>query len=435
MKRLTTLKINIITLGCSKNLVDSEHLAGILKTNGHEVLFDSTKKRFDVAIINTCGFIGDAKEESIDVILEYIEEKKKGNIGTIIVFGCLVERYKQTLEEEFVEIDAFFGVNNYLEIATYLNAEIEKDFFLQRQPSTPKHFAYLKISEGCDRFCSFCAIPYIRGRHISIPIEELVAEAQCLAKRGVKEIIIIAQDTCNYGKDLYGKVRLVDLLREIAKIEQIEWIRLQYSYPNDFNDELINFMANEPKMCKYIDMPLQHINNRLLNSMNRRITGEEIKTLINKIREKIPQVCLRTTLIVGYPSESEEEFEELKTFIEQTKFDRMGAFTYSAEENTAAFKLEDNISEEEKQGRLDALTFSQESISLNLNQKKIGKTFKVLIDRKEGEFWIGRTEFDSPEVDNEVLISIEEKVKIGNFYQVKITDAAEFDLYGEITSK
>lgn len=429
------MKINIITLGCSKNLVDSEHLAGVLKTNGHEVLFDSTKKKFEVAIINTCGFIGDAKEESIDVILEYIEEKKKGNIGKIIVFGCLVERYKETLEEEFKEVDAFFGVNNYLEIATYLNAEIEKDFFLQRQPSTPKHYAYLKISEGCDRFCSFCAIPYIRGRHISIPIEELVAEAQCLAKRGVKEIIIIAQDTCNYGKDLYGKVRLVDLLREIAKIEQIEWIRLQYSYPNDFNDELINFMANEPKMCKYIDMPLQHINNRLLNSMNRRITGEEIKTLINKIREKIPQVCLRTTLIVGYPSESEEEFEELKKFVEQTKFDRMGAFTYSAEENTAAFKLEDNISQEEKDERLDALTFSQESISLNLNQKKIGKTFKVLIDRKEGEFWIGRTEFDSPEVDNEILISIEEKAKIGNFYQVKITDAAEFDLYGEIASK
>ncbi len=429
------MKINIITLGCSKNLVDSEHLAGVLKTNGHEVLFDSTKKKFDVAIINTCGFIGDAKEESIDVILEYIEQKEKGNIGKIIVFGCLVERYKETLEEEFVEIDAFFGVNNYLEIATYLNAEIEKDFFLQRQPSTPKHYAYLKISEGCDRFCSFCAIPYIRGRHISIPIEELVAEAQCLAKRGVKEIIIIAQDTCNYGKDLYGKVRLVDLLREIAKIEQIEWIRLQYSYPNDFNDELINFMANEPKMCKYIDMPLQHINNRLLNSMNRRITGEEIKTLINKIREKIPQVCLRTTLIVGYPSESEEEFEELKTFVEQTKFDRMGAFTYSAEENTAAFKLEDNISQEEKDERLNALTFLQEGISLKLNQKKIGKTFKVLIDRKEGEFWIGRTEFDSPEVDNEVLISIEEKVKIGNFYQVKITDAAEFDLYGEIASK
>ena len=429
------MKINIITLGCSKNLVDSEHLAGILKTNGHEVLFDSTKKKFEVAIINTCGFIGDAKEESIDVILEYIEEKKKGNIGKIIVFGCLVERYKETLEEEFKEVDAFFGVNNYLDIATYLNAEIEKDFFLQRQPSTPKHFAYLKISEGCDRFCSFCAIPYIRGRHISIPIEELVAEAQCLAKRGVKEIIIIAQDTCNYGKDLYGKVRLVDLLREIAKIEQIEWIRLQYSYPNDFNDELINFMANEPKMCKYIDMPLQHINNRLLNSMNRRITGEEIKTLINKIREKIPQVCLRTTLIVGYPSESEKEFEELKTFVEQTKFDRMGAFTYSAEENTAAFKLEDNISQEEKDERLDALTFLQESISLNLNQKKIGKTFKVLIDRKEGEYYVGRTEFDSPEVDNEVLISIEEKVKIGNFYQVKITDAAEFDLYGEIASK
>ena len=429
------MKINIITLGCSKNLVDSEHLAGVLKANGHEVLFDSTKKKFDVAIINTCGFIGDAKEESIDVILEYIEEKKKGNIKNIIVFGCLVERYKETLEEEFIEIDAFFGVNNYLDIATYLNAQIEKDFFLQRQPSTPKHFAYLKISEGCDRFCSFCAIPYIRGRHISIPIEELVEEAQCLAKRGVKEIIIIAQDTCNYGKDLYGKVRLVDLLKEIAKIEQIEWIRLQYSYPNDFNDELIEFLANEPKMCKYIDMPLQHINNRLLSSMNRKITGEEIRTLINKIRKKIPQVCLRTTLIVGYPSESKEEFEELKEFVEQTKFDRMGAFTYSAEENTAAFKLEDNISQEEKQDRLDALTFSQESISLNLNQKKIGKTFKVLIDRKEGEYYVGRTEFDSPEVDNEVLISIEEKIKIGNFYQVKITDAVEFDLYGEIVEK
>lgn len=429
------MKINIITLGCSKNLVDSEHLAGILKANGHEVLFDSTKKKFDVAIINTCGFIGDAKEESIDVILEYIEEKKKRNIKNIIVFGCLVERYKETLEEEFIEIDAFFGVNNYLDIATYLNAQIEKDFFLQRQPSTPKHFAYLKISEGCDRFCSFCAIPYIRGRHISIPIEELVEEAKCLAKRGVKEIIIIAQDTCNYGKDLYGKVRLVDLLKEIAKIEQIEWIRLQYSYPNDFNDELIEFLANEPKMCKYIDMPLQHINNRLLSSMNRKITGEEIRTLIDKIRKKIPQVCLRTTLIVGYPSESKEEFEELKEFVEQTKFDRMGAFTYSAEENTAAFKLEDNISQEEKDKRLDALTFLQEGISLKLNQKKIGKIFKVLIDRKEGEYYVGRTEFDSPEVDNEVLISIEEKIKIGNFYQVKITDAVEFDLYGEIVEK
>ena len=429
------MKINIITLGCSKNLVDSEHLAGVLKANGHEVLFDSTKKKFDVAIINTCGFIGDAKEESIDVILEYIEEKKKRNIKNIIVFGCLVERYKETLEEEFIEIDAFFGVNNYLDIATYLNAQLEKDFFLQRQPSTPKHFAYLKISEGCDRFCSFCAIPYIRGRHISIPIEELVEEAKCLAKRGVKEIIIIAQDTCNYGKDLYGKVRLVDLLKEIAKIEQIEWIRLQYSYPNDFNDELIEFLANEPKMCKYIDMPLQHINNRLLSSMNRKITGEEIRTLIDKIRKKIPQVCLRTTLIVGYPSESKEEFEELKEFVEQTKFDRMGAFTYSAEENTAAFKLEDNISQEEKDKRLDALTFLQEGISLKLNQKKIGKIFKVLIDRKEGEYYVGRTEFDSPEVDNEVLISIEEKIKIGNFYQVKITDAVEFDLYGEIVEK
>ncbi len=429
------MKINIITLGCSKNLVDSEHLAGVLKTNGHEVLFDSTKKKFEVAIINTCGFIGDAKEESIDVILEYIEQKEKGNIGKIIVFGCLVERYKETLEEEFEEVDAFFGVNNYLEIATYLNAEIEKDFFLQRQPSTPKHFAYLKISEGCDRFCSFCAIPYIRGRHISIPIEELVEEALCLAKRGVKEIIIIAQDTCNYGKDLYGKVRLVDLLKEIAKIEQIEWIRLQYSYPNDFNDELIDFIANEPKMCKYIDMPLQHINNRLLQSMNRKITGEEIRTLINKIREKIPQVCLRTTLIVGYPSESEEEFEELREFVEQTKFDRMGAFTYSAEENTAAFKLEDNISQEEKDERLDSLTFMQEGISLELNQKKIGKVFTVLIDRKEGEYWIGRTQHDSPEVDNEVLIPIEEKAKIGEFFQVKITDAIEFDLYGEIVEK
>lgn len=429
------MKINIITLGCSKNLVDSEHLAGVLKTNGHEVLFDSTKKKFDVAIINTCGFIGDAKEESIDVILEYIEQKEKGNIGKIIVFGCLVERYKETLEEEFVEIDAFFGVNNYLEIATYLNAEIEKDFFLQRQPSTPKHYAYLKISEGCDRFCSFCAIPHIRGRHISIPIEELVAEAQCLAKRGVKEIIIIAQDTCNYGKDLYGKVRLVDLLQEIAKIEQIKWIRLQYSYPNDFNDELIDFIANEPKMCKYIDMPLQHINNRLLQSMNRKITKEEIHPLINKIKTKIPDVCLRTTLIVGYPSETKEEFEELKDFVEQTKFDRMGAFTYSAEENTAAFKLEDNISQEEKDERLDSLTFMQEGISLELNQKKIGKVFTVLIDRKEGEYWIGRTQHDSPEVDNEVLIPIEEKAKIGEFFQVKITDAIEFDLYGEIVEK
>ena len=429
------MKINIITLGCSKNLVDSEHLAGILRGEGHEIAFDSSKTKFDAVIINTCGFIGDAKEESIDTILEYAELKNKKKINTLIVFGCLVERYKETLEEEIAEVDAFFGVKDYTEIATYLNAKIEEKHYLQRLASTPKHYAYLKISEGCDRRCSFCAIPDIRGHHTSIPIEELVEEAKQLAEQGVKELIIIAQDTCNYGKDLYGKVRLVDLLQEIAKIEQIKWLRLQYSYPNDFNDELIDFIAKEPKMCKYIDMPLQHINNRLLKSMNRKITGEEINTLLNKIKTKIPNICLRTTFIVGYPSETREEFEELKTFVEQTKFDRMGAFTYSPEENTPSFKLNDDVTQEEKDERLDELTQVQEGISLQLNRNKIGKNFTVLIDRKEGEYWIGRTQHDSPEVDNEVLIPKEQKAKIGEFFQVNITDAVEFDLYGEIINK
>lgn len=426
-------KVNLITLGCSKNLVDSEHLAGLLGED-FKIYFDSDKRRFDIVIINTCGFIGDAKEESIDMILQYAEAKKQGKIKTLIVFGCLIQRYAEELSKEIPEVDAFFGANDYKEIAEYLmNKTLERNEAL-RLLSTPKHYAYLKISEGCDKFCSFCAIPYIRGRHTSLPIEDLVEQAKSLANQGVKELIVVAQDTTNYGVDLYGKCRLTDLLKEFAKIDAIEWIRLQYSYPNNFPMDLLDLMQGEPKICKYIDMPLQHIDNSILDSMNRHITKEQITSLIEHLRTKVPQLCLRTTLIVGYPNETEEQFAALKDFVAQTKFDRMGAFAYSPEEGTAAFKLEDNVPEEVKSERLNELIEIQQSVSLSLNNKKIGKVFKVLIDRLEGDFWVGRTEFDSPEVDNEVLIPANQKAKIGTFVNALITSAEEFDLYADIVS-
>ncbi len=427
------IKVNLITLGCSKNLVDSEHLAGLLGED-FKIYFDSDKRRFDIVIINTCGFIGDAKEESIDMILQYAEAKKQGKIKTLIVFGCLIQRYAEELSKEIPEVDAFFGANDYKEIAEYLrNETLERNETL-RLLSTPKHYAYLKISEGCDKFCSFCAIPYIRGRHTSLPIEDLVEQAKSLAKQGVKELIVVAQDTTNYGVDLYGKCRLTDLLKEFAKIEEIEWIRLQYSYPNDFPEDLPDLMAQEPKICKYIDMPLQHIDDTILSSMNRHINGKEIIELISRLRERIPQLCLRTTLIVGYPNETQEQFDKLKDFVSSIQFDRMGAFTYSPEEGTAAFKLEDNVPEEVKSERLNELIEIQQGVSLSLNNKKVGKIFKVLIDRLEGDFWVGRTEFDSPEVDNEVLIPANQKAKIGTFVNALITSAEEFDLYADIVS-
>lgn len=422
----------MVTLGCSKNIVDSEHLAGLLGKSSFKVSFDSSDTDFDVVIVNTCGFIGDAKEESVDTVLQFVCLRKSNRIKKLIVFGCLVQRYADELAKELPEVDKFFGANDYEKIAEYLSEELPPQNKTLRQLSTPSHYAYLKISEGCDRFCSFCAIPYIRGRHVSEPIESLVEQAKALASQGVKELIVVAQDTTNYGKDIYGECRLVELLKALAKVEGIEWIRLQYSYPNDFPFELIDLMKNEPKICRYIDMPLQHINDRLLHSMNRHITGKEIRTLINRLREAMPDICLRTTLIVGYPGETQEEFDELKKFVKETKFDRLGAFAYSAEEGTTAYNLPDDVPEEEKQSRLDALIDIQQQISYDLNQKKIGKTYKVLIDRSEGEYWIGRTEYDSPEVDNEVLIPIEQKAEAGSFVMAKINAAEEFDLYADI---
>lgn len=426
-------KVNLITLGCSKNLVDSEQLAGLLG-NDYTISFDAEKGRFDIVIINTCGFIGDAKEESIDMILQYAALRKQKKIKLLLVFGCLVQRYADDLSREIPEVDRFFGVNDYKEIAEYiLQKNIAKNDCL-RLLSTPSHYAYLKISEGCDKFCSFCAIPYIRGRHVSEPMESIIAQAKELARKGVKELIVVAQDTTNYGVDLYGECRLTSLLEQLAKIEGIEWIRLQYSYPNNFPMDLLDLMQREPKICKYIDMPLQHIDNSILDSMNRRITKEEIMDLIGRLRQKVPQLCLRTTLIVGYPNETEEQFVALEDFVAQTKFDRMGAFTYSPEEGTAAFKLEDNVSEEEKNERLNRLVDIQQAISLSLNQAKVGKVFKVLIDRLEGDFWVGRTEFDSPEVDNEVLIPANQEAQVGCFVNAKITAAEEFDLYADIVN-
>lgn len=427
------LRVNIVSLGCSKNLVDSERLAAMLSENGYKVMFDSDGMTFDVVIINTCGFIGDAKQESIDSVLQYADLRSKNRIKLLVVFGCLVQRYKEELEKEIKEVDAFFGVDSLEQIASYLRLSLEGDDCTKRLLSTPEHYAYLKISEGCDRHCSFCAIPNIRGRHRSVPLEELVRQAEALAAMGVKELMVIAQDTSVYGIDLYGRNRLGDLLSLLAEIDGIQWIRLHYSYPNEFPRDVIELMKTREKICSYIDMPLQHINNRLLKSMNRRITSEQIESLIDDIRTQLPGVCLRTTLIVGYPSETEEEFEQLKSFVEKTRFDRLGVFAYSPEEGTPAYRLKDDVPQKEKQRRLDELVSLQESISYELNRDKIGKTYKVIIDRREGDYWIGRTEYDSPEVDNEVLVPFTRKVRAGDFVNVEIMDAVEFDLYAKIT--
>ncbi len=430
-------KVNIISLGCSKNTVDSETLAGELVNNGCEVEFDSEKMDFDYVLINTCGFINAAKQESINTILSYIEyrktSKKKFNI---IVFGCLAQRYRMDLEEAIPEVDKLFGIMNKREIVSYIKQQAIISQNNTRELSTPKHYAYLKISEGCDRNCSFCAIPLIKGKHISRPIEDIVQEAKSLIQRGVKELILIAQDTSYYGLDLYKERKLLTLLEELCKTD-VHWIRLQYSYPNQFPVEVLDLMNREKKICKYLDMPLQHINNRILESMNRNISSEEVTSLIEKIRNTVKDVALRTTLIVGYPSEKKSEFLELKDFVSKVKFDRMGAFTYSKEEGTKAGKMRDSIPQTEKQNRLDLLTEVQQEISFNLNQQKVGKVFEALIDRKEDGYFIGRTQYDSPEVDNEVLIEARSNpyIETGEFYNVRIYKAMEFDLYGDIVKK
>ncbi|MBP1629660.1 MAG: rimO [Bacteroidetes bacterium] len=425
-------RINVITLGCSKNTVDSEFLVGHLRNRGYEVDFDAQKTKYDVAIINTCGFIHDAKEESIDTILLYCAYKKANKIDKVIVCGCLSERYKDELMEEIPDVDEFFGVFEWEKILEYLDTQIETKYYTNRQISTPKHYAYLKIAEGCDRSCSYCAIPLIRGKNISRPIEDLVEEAKSLVASGVRELIIIAQDTTYYGLDLYKERKLGALLKELVKIEDLKWIRLQYTYPHQFPMDVIELMKQEPKICNYIDLPLQHINSEILSSMKRNINSEETRQLVEQIRTQIPDIAFRTTFIVGYPGETEKEFEELREFISNARFDRMGAFLYSPEEGTSAYELGDEISEEIKQERLDEILFIQQQISLEINQGKIGKVFEVVVDKREQDFWIARTQYDSPEVDNEVLIPDSFKVEVGKFYNVKIVDAVEFDLIGEV---
>lgn len=426
------MNINIVTLGCSKNTVDSEFLAGHLRDKGHNVDFEANKIRHDVVIINTCGFIHDAKEESIETILQYCAYKKIGRIEKLIVCGCLSQRYKEDLAKEIKEVDKFYGVFEWEEILEYLHSKPQGKYYRNRNISTPKHYAYLKISEGCDRNCSYCSIPLIRGKNISREIEDLVQEAKLLVEDGVKELIIIGQDTTYYGLDNYKKRRLYDLLVELVKIEDLKWIRLQYAYPHQFPMEVIELMAKEEKICKYIDLPLQHISTSILSSMNRNIDKEGTIKLVNDIRAIIPDIAFRTTFIVGYPNEGEEEFEELKEFVTNSRFDRMGAFTYSEEEGTPAYELEDIIPQETKIERLDEILYIQQNISLEINQEKIGKTYEVVIDRRDQDFWVGRTQYDSPEVDNEVLIPDTYKLEIGKFYNIRIVDAVEFDLIGEI---
>lgn len=420
--------VNIITLGCSKNLYDSETLAGQLEKQGREV---SHEGHGNIVVVNTCGFIGDAKEQSVNAILEQVERKRRGEIDRLYVSGCLSQRYMDELRVELPEVDGFYGVNDMKAILAVLGADYKKELAGERLLSTPQHYAYLKISEGCDRACSYCAIPLIRGKHISRPVEELIEEARILASKGVKELILIAQDLTYYGMDLYGRRRLSDLVRGIAEVDGIEWIRLHYAYPNGFPEDVLEVMASEPKVCKYLDIPLQHISDRILKSMKRGSTKEQINALLDKIREKVPGVALRTTLIVGYPGETPEEFEELKAWVREQRFDRMGCFAYSEEEGTSAAQLEDDVPDEEKQRRVEELMEVQREISLQKNEEKVGKTLRVLIDTEQPDVYIGRTEYDSPEVDNDVFIDREKyNVPTGGFVKVEVTSAGVYDLFG-----
>jgi len=428
-------KINIITLGCSKNLVDSEVLMGQLKANNVSVTHQSDEKA-NIIIINTCGFIEDAKQESIDTIFQFVEAKKNGIIEKVFVMGCLSERYKSTLKNEIPEVDGFFGVNELPEIIDAIGAKYNKGQIENRIITTPSHYAYLKISEGCDRKCSFCAIPLIRGKHISKPIEVIVSEAKSLVSKGVKELILIAQDLTYYGVDIYKKQKLAQLIIELEKIQGVEWIRLHYTYPASFPDDVLDVISKSTKVCNYIDIPLQHISDNILKSMKRGITADGTRKLIDKIRRKIPKIAIRTTMMVGYPGETDKDFSELIDFIEKYKFERLGVFTYSAEEDTFADTLNDDVPKLLKKQRADKIMEIQEKISFELNNQKVGKTFKVLIDREEGNYYIGRTEFDSPEVDNEVLVEKDDiEIIPGNFYFVKIIKADYFDLYGQIENR
>lgn len=423
-------KINIVTLGCSKNVYDSEVLMGQLEANGKKVVHE---EKGDIVVINTCGFIDNAKEESINTILEYVDLKNQGVVEKVFVTGCLSERYKPDLIREIPDVDQYFGTRDLPILLKHLGADYKHELVGERLTTTPKHYAYLKISEGCDRPCSFCAIPLMRGNHISTPIEKLVIETQKLAKKGVKELILIAQDLTFYGLDIYKKRALGELLQELIKVEGIEWIRLHYAFPTGFPEDVLDIIRTEPKICNYIDIPLQHINTELLKAMKRGTTFEKTNALLDKFREKVPDMAIRTTLIVGFPGETEEKFEELKQWVRDQRFDRLGCFTYSHEENTTAYVLEDIISDEEKQSRVEQIMEIQQQISWEKNQEKIGKTFKCIFDRKEGGYFVGRTEYDSPDVDNTVLVPAKDVyISIGEFANVKITSAEDFDLYGEL---
>ncbi|NJX14623.1 30S ribosomal protein S12 methylthiotransferase RimO [Tamlana crocina] len=431
-KSLKKNKINVVTLGCSKNVYDSEVLMGQLKASGKDVVHEDEG---NIVVINTCGFINNAKEESVNTILEYVQKKEEGDVDKVFVTGCLSERYKPDLVKEIPNVDQYFGTTELPGLLKALGADYKHELIGERLTTTPKNYAYLKIAEGCDRPCSFCAIPIMRGKHRSTPIEDLVTEAEKLAANGVKELILIAQDLTYYGLDLYKKRNLAELLEALVKVEGLEWIRLHYAFPTGFPMDVLEVMNREPKICNYLDIPLQHISDGILKSMRRGTTKEKTTKLLKEFRAAVPNMTIRTTLIVGYPGETEENFQELKQWVKDMRFERLGCFTYSHEENTHAFNLEDNVPEEVKIDRANQIMEVQSQISWELNQKKIGQEFKVVIDRKEGNYFVGRTEFDSPDVDNEVLIDASKTyLKTGEFATVKIIDAEDFDLYGEVIS-
>ncbi len=432
-KTLKKNKVNVVTLGCSKNLFDSEVMMAQLKGNKFDVEHESQSNDAEIVIINTCGFIDNAKQESIDTILQYADAKNGGLVDKVYVTGCLSERYKDDLEKEIPEVDAFFGTRELPKLLKTLKADYKHELVGERLLTTPSHYAYFKIAEGCDRPCSFCAIPLMRGKHVSTPIEELVEQAKGLAKNGVKELMLIAQDLTYYGLDIYKKRALADLLEELAQVEGIEWIRLHYAFPAGFPMDVLDVMKKYDNICNYLDIPLQHGSTKVLKDMRRGTTREKTEELIKTIREKVPGIAIRTTLIAGYPGETEEDFQEMYDWVERSAFDRLGIFTYSHEENTHAHNFEDDVPEDVKKERADKIMELQSGISYALNQEKIGKTFKVLFDRVEGDYFIGRTEFDSPEVDNEVLVRKDQGyVRIGDFAEVKIIKADHYDLYGEL---
>lgn len=429
-KTLKKNKINVVTLGCSKNVYDSEVLMGQLKANNKEVVHE---EEGNIVVINTCGFIANAKEESVNTILQYVQKKEEGVVDKVFVTGCLSERYKPDLQEEIPDVDQYFGTTELPGLLKALGADYKHELIGERLTTTPKNYAYLKIAEGCDRPCSFCAIPLMRGKHVSTPIEDLVVEAEKLAADGVKELVLIAQDLTYYGLDLYKERKLADLLKELVKVDGIEWIRLHYAFPTGFPMEVLEVMKQEPKVCNYIDIPLQHIADPILKSMRRGTTKAKTTKLLKEFREAVPEMAIRTTLIVGYPGETQEDFETLRDWVKEMRFERLGCFTYSHEENTHAFTLEDDVPEEVKIERANAIMEIQSQISWELNQEKIGNTYKVVVDRKEGQYFVGRTEFDSPDVDNEVLIDASKwYLKTGEFVEVKVIEAEDFDLYAEV---